>query len=249
MIVFDNVSKYRLEHGIRRYILRNASFVIPSGARIAFLPSNRNDGNVLLNMISGVNPPDEGFITTKSSISWIFGQPIGMVNSLSARKNINIICGINGFGRGKSDKVAEMVASFTGLGRHIDEPMSTYKNEMRKRVEFALSLAIRFDYFLIRGNPSVGSGEFKQKSRMAFLKAVRQSGIILTSPNLNLVRQLCNSCLVSIEGEVQMYENLEEGIAVYRSKVAPAKTPLKHPGKKVAMRNQNHGKRKIQKGS
>lgn len=216
MIEFSNVTKFKIEHGRKRFLFKDASFVIPDKARVVYLSNNRTDGMTFLNMLMGVTPTDAGRITTNSKLSWIVGNPIGLADSLSARKNINIICGINGIGRDKSHKIVKMIASFTGLDGHIDDPMNTYKKEMIARVSFSLSLALRFDYFLVANKTSVGTGEYKKKSHANFLKVIEKSGMILGAANIKLARSICDSSLNVVDGEVRYYDDLKEGISAFR---------------------------------
>lgn len=217
MIEFKNVTKFRIEHGRKRFIMKNASFVIPDRSRVVILTTEPGDSIVLIKMISGILPADEGKIATTSKISWMVGESIGMVNSLSARQNIKLVCGINGLGRSKSNKIVDMVAKFTGLGTHVDDPISTYRPGMKARLAFALSLAMKFDYYLVSGKVSVGSGEFKKRSFATFSKVVGRSGMILGVPNIKLARMLCNSALVVTGGEATFYNDIEKGIASFRT--------------------------------
>jgi capsular polysaccharide transport system ATP-binding protein len=215
MIVFEQVTKQVMEHGAKRCILQDASFTIKKNERLAFLSDHPNDGMTFLNMLTRVQPIDYGKITTESTLSWILGKAFGITESLTARKNIRILCGIHGIGRRQADQIAEMVAIFTGLGAHIDEPILTYRTEMKQRLEFALFLSMHFDFYLIKGSISVGSGSFKDKSKEALLQTLAHSGIILVSPNVKIVREICTSCLVVKNGIAHLYEDINEGLASF----------------------------------
>ena len=217
MIEFKRVTKFRLEHGRKRFILKDASFVIPDQAKVVVLSTEPGDGMMLVKLISGIVPVDSGKISTNSKVSWIVGESVGLVNVLSARQNVKLVCGINGLGRGKCNKIVDMIAKFTGLGTHVDDPISTYKPGMKARLAFALSLALRFDYYLVGSKVSVGTGEYKKRSFEAFLRVVQQSGMILGIPDLKNAKLFCDSALVLSNGEARYYHDLAEGISIFRN--------------------------------
>ena len=219
MILFDNVTKYFMENGQKRFILKNASFEIPHRARIAVLPEEPADGISILKLISGTLPANHGKIITYSKVSWIVGEPIGIVGDLSFRQNIKLVCGINGVGRGKSNQIVDMIADFTGIGKHVDAPLSSCSQEMKSRLMFALSLSFQFDFYLVGKKTSIGSGDFKLKSQESFHNVMQTSGLILGHPNLRLARKLCDSALVLSNGEVKYYPVLTDAIECFKSMV------------------------------
>lgn len=258
MIEFSNVTKFSVEHGHKRYVLKRASFIVPDNARMAILSRDKSDGLAILKMLTRLSPPDSGSIKTDSRLSWIVGNPVGMVKSISARRNIQIICALNALGTRRANRIADMIADFTGLGAHIDDPISTYKKGMMARVSFALSLALKFDYFLIHRSLSAGAGKFRRKSRTAFLEVVSRSGLVLGSSNLKLAQQLCDCCLVIKAGEAEFFDDIEKGIEFFKSittkpkqrkkPARPAKraakgTPMKPSRTKRKERKSRHAKR------
>lgn len=241
MIEFQNVTKMSIEHGVRRCVMENASFVIPNRTSVAVFSSMKGDNLLLLKLISGVIPLDNGKVRTNSTISWPVGETIGLQNTISARQNIKLVCGINGIGAGKCRRITEMIAEFSGLGKHIDDPMETYAAGMKARLAFLLPLTLQFDYYLVGGRTSTGSGQFKNISEEFFQKTVKKSAVILATNNFKEAKSLCQAAIVVKDGKAEYYEDIDDAIdfvahgksAKKRARKNPRKKPRK-PARKAA---------------
>jgi len=86
---------------------------------------------------------------------------------------------------------------------------------MRARLAFALSMAIQFDVYLVDEIMGVGDRLFQQKCRDAFVEKSKQSSIIMVSHNMNTIREYSDVVLVLSNGNVDIYEDIEEAIATY----------------------------------
>src|SRR5207244_13333669 len=90
-----------------------------------------------------------------------FGLAGGKGGSMTGNDNIRLTCRLYN----KPFKpLREFVDDFAELGKYLAEPVITYSTGMRARLNFALSIAIDFDCYLIDEVISVGDHRFQRRS-------------------------------------------------------------------------------------
>lgn len=215
MIELRNVTKYYpVQNGVR-FVLNDVSFTIPTRANVAVLGPNGAGKSTFLRLIGGSESANSGTILTDSEISWPLGLASGFQGSLTARQNLLFVCRINGLDRPDTRQVIRQVAEFTEIGEYFDMPVNTYSSGMRARLGFGLSMAFRFDVYLIDELTSVGDVNFKQKAKAAFKEICKDASLIYVSHNLNVLRDACQSALFLRDGRVDFYPDIEDGITAY----------------------------------
>jgi capsular polysaccharide transport system ATP-binding protein len=90
---------------------------------------------------------------------------------------------------------------------------------MRSRLAFGVSMAVDFDTYLIDEVTSVGDAAFKKKSSELLLSRLEHSGAIVVSHGMGMLRRICNSAAVLENGQLTLYEDLEEAIAVHEKRL------------------------------
>ncbi|MDH0136199.1 ABC transporter ATP-binding protein [Pseudomonas shirazica] len=217
MFELRNVTKsYLTPHG-RRYVFRNLSLAIPPGKNIGLIGRNGAGKSTLMRLLGGADVPDSGTIITDRSISWPVGLTGGFQGSMSGRDNIKFVCRIYGAtGEAMREKI-RYVQEFAEIGDWIDEPIKTYSSGMRSRVAFGLSMAFDFDYYLIDEVMSVGDAQFKRKCNEVFQEKLQKSNVVLVTHTMSEVEKLCDVVLLVRNGEIQVYDDVSEGIKAYSS--------------------------------
>ncbi|NNJ68789.1 MAG: ATP-binding cassette domain-containing protein, partial [Boseongicola sp.] len=137
MIEFRNVSKSFWTGERRKVILDRASFRVELGTSLGILAPNGTGKTTLINMMCGLEKPDEGEIIRQSRISFPLGFMGGVVNRLSAMENARYIARLYG----KDPDYLEAFCRWVcGLEEYFDMPVGTYSAGMRSRFSFALLL-------------------------------------------------------------------------------------------------------------
>ena len=217
MFELRNVTKSYLTPKGRRYVFRNLSLSIPPGKNIGLIGRNGAGKSTLMRLLGAADIPDSGSVVTDKSISWPVGLTGGFQGSMTGRENIKFVCRVYGaMGDDMRDKI-RYVQEFAEIGDWIDEPIKTYSSGMRSRVAFGLSMAFDFDYYLIDEVMSVGDAQFKRKCADVFQEKLQQSKVVLVTHNMNEVQKICDIVLLVRNGEIQVYEDVAEGIKAYNA--------------------------------
>ena len=215
MIEIRNLTKsYRTKAG-RRYVFRDLNATIPPMTNMALIGRNGAGKSTLMRILGGIDYPDSGEVITDRSISWPLGLSSGFQGSLTGRENVKFVCRIYGNESEIAEKTA-WVKEFSGIGDYFEEQVKKYSNGMRARLAFALSMAFKFDVYLVDEITAVGDQAFRKQSEQAFLEMKNRSSIIMVAHNMATLRKHCDMGILLQDGTATVYEDLEEAIAVYQ---------------------------------
>ena len=214
MIIAEDICKdYHSEtgHGWHR-VLSGVSFTISPGEKVAVLGRNGAGKSTLIRLISGIELPTLGTIERQMSVSWPVGLTGGIGASMTGNDNIRMICRI--YDR-PFKLIHEYVEDFAQLGKYLSEPVKTYSAGMRARLNFAVSLAIDFDCYLIDEIIIVGDANFHHKCHYELFEKRADRALVLASHSPDLIREFCDRALVLHQGRGTIYSNVNEALDVY----------------------------------
>ncbi len=213
MIEFRNVSKSFWTGTQRKVILDQASFRIDLGVSMGILAPNGTGKTTLINMMSGLEKPDEGEILRTSKISFPLGYMGGLNGKMDAVTNARYIARIYAL---DPDYVEAFCRYVCGLGEYFEMPIATYSKGMRARFTMALLLALEFDIYLIdEGMPQSTDAEFNRKAGQILQERLQKSTVVIVSHQPKILEKFCNTAAVLRNGRLTMYETLEEAKQVY----------------------------------
>ncbi|HCX6867162.1 TPA: ABC transporter ATP-binding protein [Escherichia coli] len=216
MIKIENLTKsYRTPAG-RHYVFKNLNIEIPSGKSVAFIGRNGAGKSTLLRMIGGIDRPDSGKIITNKTISWPVGLAGGFQGSLTGRENVKFVARLYAKQEELKEKI-EFVEEFAELGKYFDMPIKTYSSGMRSRLGFGLSMAFKFDYYIVDEVTAVGDARSKEKCAQLFKERHKESSFLMVSHSLNSLKEFCDVAIVfKDDNAVGFYEDVHEGIKSYQ---------------------------------
>ncbi len=213
MLEFENVSKSFWTGKQRKVILDQASFRVELGNSLGILAPNGTGKTTIVNMMAGLEKPDEGIIRRNCRISFPLGFMGGVVTKHTARENCRYIARLYGL---DPDYIEAFCRWLCGLGEYFEMPVGTYSAGMRARLNFALLLALDFDIYLIdEGMPSTTDVEFNKKAGSILRDRLRDSTIIVVSHQPKTLEKFCRSAAVLRDGKMYMFDSLEEAKALY----------------------------------
>jgi capsular polysaccharide transport system ATP-binding protein len=214
MIRVNGVCKdYHSEtRGAYNRVLTDVSFEVARGEKIALLGRNGSGKSTLIRLIAGIELPTAGAIEREMSVSWPVGLSGGVGGSMTGNDNIRFICRIY---NKPFPLIREYVDDFAQLGKFLSEPVKTYSAGMRARLNFALSLAIDFDCYLIDEIIAVGDQRFQQRSHEELFERRADRSLILASHVPEIVRENCSRALVLHRGRGKMFDELDLALDIY----------------------------------
>lgn len=213
MLEFESVSKSFWTGQERKVILDRASFRVELGSSLGVLAPNGTGKTTLINMMCGLEKPDEGKIRADCRISFPLGYMGGVVNKISANENSRYIAGVYGL---DPDYIEAFVRWLTDIGEYFDMPVGTYSSGMRARLTFALLLALEFDIYLIdEGMPSSTDAEFNRKAGSVLFDRLRNSTVVIVSHQAATIEKFCRNAAVMRDGRLYMFETLDEAKRYY----------------------------------
>ena len=213
MIEFRNVSKSFWTGEQRKVILDRASFRVDLGNSLGILAPNGTGKTTLVNMMSGIEQPDEGEIVRQSRISFPLGFMGGIVPRLSAMENCRFIARLYGKDPDYLEAFCRWVCD---LKEYFEMPVGTYSAGMRSRFSFALLLALDFDIYLIdEGMPSTTDTEFNRKAGQILFERLKTATVVIVSHQASTLEKFCKSAAVLRNGQLHMFDTLEEAKELY----------------------------------
>ena len=213
MLEFDNVSKSLWTGTQRKVILEKVSFRVELGRSIGILAPNGTGKTTLINMMAGLEKPDEGEIRRSCRVSFPLGFMGGVVNRISAMENSRYIARLYGL---DPDYVEAFCRWMCNLGEYFDQPLGTYSSGMRARFTFSLLLALDFDIYLIdEGMPNSTDVEFNQKAGEILKERLRTTTVIIVSHQPATLEKFATTAAVLMDGQLHMFDTLEEAKQLY----------------------------------
>lgn len=213
MLEFENVSKSFWTGKRRKVILDRASFRVDLGQSLGILAPNGTGKTTIINMMAGLEKPDEGEIRKSCRVSFPLGFMGGVVSKHTARENARFIARLYGL---DPDYVEAFCRWLCGIEEYFDMPVGTYSSGMRSRFTFALLLALEFDIYLIdEGMPSTTDVEFNRKAGSILRDRLAESTVIVVSHQASTLEKFCNRAAVLRDGQLYMFDTLEEAKRMY----------------------------------
>lgn len=213
MIEFANVSKSFWTGKSRKVILDRASFRVELGNSLGILAPNGAGKTTIINMMAGLEKPDEGTITRAARISFPLGFMGGVVTKHSGTENARYIARLYGL---DPDYVESFCRWLCGIEEYFDMPVGTYSQGMRARLSFALMLALEFDIYLIdEGMPTTTDVAFNRRAGAILRERLRDATVIVVSHQASTLEKFCRSAAVLRHGQLYMFDTLDEARQLY----------------------------------
>jgi capsular polysaccharide transport system ATP-binding protein len=201
----------------RIHVLRGITQSFKRGESIGILGQNGAGKSTLLRIICGSERPSFGRVDRTATLSWPLGFSGSFSGNLSGAENLRFVCRVYG---ADIAEVTDFVARFSELGNSMREPIITYSSGLRSRLGFALSMAIRFQVYVIDEGLAAGDVAFQAKCERMFHERRASSDVIMVSHSIEMIRQYCTRAGVLVGGRLTMYDTIDEANENYLRAVA-----------------------------
>ncbi|MEL6233450.1 MAG: ATP-binding cassette domain-containing protein [Pseudomonadota bacterium] len=213
MIEFEEVSKSFWTGRRRKVILDRASFRLRLGLNLGILAPNGTGKSTLVNMMAGLEKPDEGRVRREARVSFPLGYTGGTDPQLSAVENARFIARLYGH---DPDYVEGFMRSLVDIGDYFDMPVATYSAGMRQRVVLALMLSLQFDVYLIdEGLPSATDNEFRRLVAPVMRQRLQNATLVIVSHNPQVIESYCHYAGVLRDGQLIICDSVGAARRLY----------------------------------
>src|SRR5262245_39991873 len=213
MIKFTNVLKFYHIRRHRKIILDHVSVMLEPGSSYGIMGINGAGKSTFMRLIAGSELPNSGQIRRTVRVSWPLGFAGGLFPGLSGRENARFLARVYGE---DEKEVVDFVEDFAEVGPYIDAPLKTYSSGMIARIAFGLSMAIRFECYLIDEVMAVGDSRFQSRCKTEFKKRKAYSDLIMVSHDTGAIREYCDHGIVLADGNLHYFHEVDDAIELYR---------------------------------
>ena len=213
MIEFKDVSKSFWTGKQRKVILDRASFRVDIGNSLGILAPNGSGKTTIINMMAGLEKPDEGEIRKTARVSFPLGFMGGVISKLSAKENARYVARLYGL---DPDYIEAYTRWLCGLEEYYDFPVGTYSAGMRARFTFSLLLSLEFDIYLIdEGMPQTTDAEFNRKAGDVLRERLENATVVIVSHQARTLEKFARTAAVLRDGQLHLFDTLEEAKLLY----------------------------------
>lgn len=200
------------------WALKDVSFEIMRGEVVGFIGHNGAGKSTLLKLLSRITEPTTGFAEIHGRIAALLEVGTGMHPELTGRENIYMNGTVLGMKKREIDTKFDEIVEFSGISKFIDTPVKRYSSGMRVRLGFAIAAHLEPEILVIDEVLAVGDIGFQSKC-LGKMKDVASGGrtILFVSHQMDMIRALCDRCILLSEGNVLIDGKPEEVINNYNS--------------------------------
>lgn len=198
----DNLKEYIiriLKHQMRYkefWALKEVSFEVKRGERVAILGLNGAGKSTLLKVIAGVLKATEGKVERSGVLVPLLELGAGFDSQYTGAENIYLYGAMLGYQKPFLKEKYDEIVEFSELGDFIHVPLKNYSSGMRARLGFSIATLVEPDILILDEVLSVGDVKFRKKSENR-IKQMFDKGItvLFVSHNLTQVRSLCTRAI------------------------------------------------------
>ena len=173
--------------------LRDLTFRIRSGERVALIGRNGAGKSTLLRTLAGIYDPVGGRISVQGTVGSLIDPGAGMDSWATGRENIRLRAWYSGLNEAQAEQLAQAVGSFSGLGEFLELPVRNYSSGMQLRLAFAMATASRPDILLMDEWFFTADASFMAQAEARLQEMVASAKIlVIATHSMRVVRRLCN---------------------------------------------------------
>ena len=192
------------QHRMVVQALRDISFTLRPGDRLALVGGNGAGKTTLLRALAGIYEPVAGRLPVQGAVASVPHVNSGLNNALSGRENIMLRGLYNGMNRAATARLVEDVCDFAELGEFMELPVRFYSSGMAVRLAFAMATAIQPQVLLMDEWFLAGDANFLDKARARMESLVRTAEILVLSSHLeNIVLEWATRVIWLDHGRVR----------------------------------------------
>ena len=197
--------------------LRDISFSINKGDRIALIGANGAGKTTLLRVLAGIYEPTLGTVAINGRVSPMFDIGLGIDPELSGYENIYVRGLVLGLSVKEIKQQLPQIAEYTELGDYLHMPMRVYSAGMTLRLTFATATCFQPEILLMDEWIVAGDASFIQRAQKRIDSFIRESSaFVLATHDLAICRRWCTKAIWMDAGTVKCFGDINETIDRYQ---------------------------------
>jgi lipopolysaccharide transport system ATP-binding protein len=198
------------------WALRNITFDIHKGERVAIIGKNGAGKSTLLKVLSRITTPTEGDADVCGNVGCLLEIGPGLHPELTGEENIFLYGSILGMRKKEVDEKFDEIVKFAEIGDFIDVPLKRYSSGMWVRLGFGIVSISRPDILLLDETLSVSDAGFQKKALDCVLELSKEGcTVISVSHNENVLRSLCDRGILLERGKIISDGKLDDVLRTY----------------------------------
>jgi ABC-type polysaccharide/polyol phosphate transport system ATPase subunit len=205
--------------------LKEVSFSLESGDRLAVIGRNGAGKSTLLKVLSKVTTPTRGHIVLNGKVSSLLEVGTGFHGELTGRENIFLSGSILGMKRKEILKKFDEIVAFSEVEPFLDMPVKHYSSGMLTRLGFSVGAHLDPDLMIVDEVLAVGDASFQEKCFLK-MKALGDLGktFLFVSHNEAFLRRFCTKGLLLDKGQNLFFGDLSSCLNKYHEMIKPLKS-------------------------
>jgi len=198
------------------WALKDVSFEIQEGQRVAIIGGNGAGKSTLLKILSRITEPTSGRVAIRGKVSSLLEVGTGFHPELTGRENIYLNGAILGMRRSEITAKFDQIVAFSGVEKFIDTPVKHYSSGMYVRLAFSVSAWLDPDILIVDEVLSVGDQAFQRRcaERMKELTGAGRT-VLFVSHSMQSVKAMCEKALFLEKGRAVSFVSVDEAASQY----------------------------------
>ena len=194
---------FRLPSHELRWVLRDVSFEVSTGAAFGIVGANGAGKSTLLKIIARATTSSEGSVTSNGRVAALLELGMGFHPEFTGRQNVMMAGQLLGLSLTEIEGAFSDIERFADIGDFMDQPLRTYSSGMQMRLAFSVATAVRPDVLIVDEALSVGDVAFQRKCYQR-IEAFRAEGtaLLFVSHDIEAVKRLCDQAIFLADGGV-----------------------------------------------
>src|SRR5712664_2330739 len=197
-----DTSKFRQREEF--WALKDVSFSVKNGERVAILGRNGAGKSTLLKLLSRVTEPTTGRASITGRVASLLEVGTGFHMDLTGKENIFLNGAVLGMTRAEIRRKFDEIVAFAEVERFLDTPVKRYSSGMFVRLAFSVAAHLTPDILLVDEVLAVGDAEFQKKCLGMMQQASTSEGrtVLFVSHNIAAIQALCPRAILLANGRL-----------------------------------------------
>ena len=216
--IINSLRKRKYSEQVKEFwVLKNLNVTINQGDRLGIIGNNGAGKSTMLKLISKIYEPTLGKIDISGRVVPLIELGAGFNPELTGRENIYLNGAVLGYTKKEMAKLEKNIVDFSELEEFIDVPIKYYSTGMYARLAFTVATEISPEILIIDEIFAGGDINFVDRAVKRINDLIDSAKIvIMVSHSLDLIKSMCNRCLVIADYGIAFDGNVDDALKFYR---------------------------------